>query len=94
MNFEWDKNKEHANIAKHGVDFAEARLAFDDPCAIVLLDESHGGGTELRWWLLGKIGARVLLVRYTQRSPSIIRIIGAGYWSRMEEIYNEKNKTH
>jgi hypothetical protein len=31
VKFEWDAAKEAANIAKHGVNFSEAQLAFSDP---------------------------------------------------------------
>jgi hypothetical protein len=31
MTFEWDENKNLANIEKHGVSFEESKLAFLDP---------------------------------------------------------------
>ncbi len=31
MEFEWDKNKRLANLAKHDIDFLEADLFFDNP---------------------------------------------------------------
>jgi uncharacterized DUF497 family protein len=31
MGFEWDEKKSRANLAKHGIDFHTASLAFDDP---------------------------------------------------------------
>ena len=96
MKFIWDPRKEAANIAKHGISFSDAQRAFDDPQAIVVFDEAHSppGPHELRWWLLGKPGSRVMPVRYTHRPNGIIRIIGAGYWEKGAEIYEEKNRTH
>jgi len=94
MRFIWDTQKEQDNIASHGVDFTEAQQAFADPRALVLFDEAHGGETELRWWLLGKVGARVMLVRYTHRAPGLIRIIGAGYWRKGRDYYENYWKTH
>ena len=96
MKFTWDSRKEATNLTKHGISFSEAQLAFDDPLAVVAFDEAHSprGKHELRWWLLGKVGARVMLVRYTHRSNGIIRIIGAGYWELGAKIYEEKNRTH
>ena len=94
MRFTWDVHKKQANIASHGVDFVEAQKAFDDPRALVVFDGEHGGGTELRWWLLGKVGARVMLVRYTHRSPGVVRIIGAGYWRKGKDYYETYWKTH
>ena len=78
MNFEWDERKNASNIAKHGVSFEEAETAFDDSHAIVAFDPEHSTQMELRWWLLGKVRNRIMLVRYTQRPSGIIRIIGAG----------------
>ena len=50
---------------------------------------------ELRWWLLGKVDARILLVRYTHRPNGIIRLIGAGYWREGRDYYENhwKNQT-
>jgi uncharacterized DUF497 family protein len=41
MAFEWDETKSQANLAKHGIDFHTASLAFDDPFALTMRDESH-----------------------------------------------------
>lgn len=87
MRFVWDAAKERANTARHGVDFTTAQQAFADPRAIVLYDAAHSGLRELRWWLLGRVGARVLLVRYTHRPGGVIRIIGAGYWRNGRDYY-------
>jgi uncharacterized protein len=93
MKFAWDPRKEATNVAKHGVPFSEAEQAFGDPLAVVSFDEVHSprGKSELRWWLLGKVGARVMLVRYTHRPKGVIRIIGAGYWEIGAKIYEEQN---
>ena len=48
MRFEWDATKERANIAKHGVDFREAKLAFTDPNRLVAVDKGpQQGGAAL-----------------------------------------------
>ncbi len=96
MKFTWDARKELSNIAKHGIPFSEAQEAFDDPHAIVAFDEVHSprGNHELRWWLLGKVRHRIMLVRYTHRPRGVIRIIGAGYWENGAKIYEEKNKSY
>ena len=89
MRFSWDSAKERANIEKHAVNFATAQSAFADPRALVLYDHEHSSGTELRWWLLGRVGARVLLVRYTHRPQGVIRLIGAGYWKEGRDYYEK-----
>ena len=87
MRFIWDQAKERANVARHGVDFTEAQQAFADSQALVLFDAAHSDRRELRWWLLGKVGARVLHVRYTHRPGGLIRLIGAGYWREGRDYY-------
>ncbi len=87
MRFAWDRAKERANVARHGVDFTTAQRAFADPKALVLFDEAHSGRRELRWWLLGAVDGRILLVRYTHRPHGVIRLIGAGYWREGRDHY-------
>jgi len=41
MAFEWDERKSRANLAKHGIDFHTASLAFNDPFALTIPDELH-----------------------------------------------------
>jgi len=93
MKFTWDSRKEAANYEKHGITFSKAQRAFEDPAAVIAFDDAHSprGIHELRWWLLGKVGGRVILVRYTHRPDGVIRIIGAGYWAIGEQIYETKN---
>ena len=31
MNFEWDDEKNHMNMSKHGIDFDTAKALWDDP---------------------------------------------------------------
>lgn len=69
MVFSWDPAKERANVARHGVDFTKAQQAFSDERALVLPDSAHSGSRELRWWLLGRVDGRVLLVR-TPTAPA------------------------
>ncbi len=85
MRFQWSLAKERANVAKHGMDFTEAQRAFADAQALVLFDSAHSSGLELRWWLLGRVGSQVLLVRYTRRPAGVIRLIGAGDWKEGRE---------
>ena len=96
MKFTWDSRKEAANLEKHGIAFSAAQHAFHDPKAVVAFDEAHSprGVRELRWWLLGKVDGRIMLVRYTHRPNGVIRIIGAGYWKLGGKIYEEKNRTN
>ena len=58
VRFEWDAGKETENIAKHGVDFREAQLAFFDRERVVLIDRSHGTH-EPRFFCIGHTGRGV-----------------------------------
>ena len=87
--FEWDPDKELANILKHGVDFAEAAEVFDDPLATTIPDESNSS-EERRFATVGQsAGGRVLFVSHTSRGDSI-RIIGARRVTpRERRVYEE-----
>ena len=73
--FEWDEAKATANDAKHGVSFAFATQAFDDPFAIVRNDDTHDYGED-RFILIGLAQDVVLFVAYTEREDRI-RLISA-----------------
>ena len=89
MKFEWDVAKEAANIAKHGVNFSEAQLAFSDSRRVILTDKTHGT-EESRFVCVGHSGRAVLTVRFTYRRGGTIRIIGAAYWRKGRKIYEER----
>ena len=86
--FEWDSAKEADNIEKHGVTFREAILAFTDPNGLVKEDEEHSQ-QERRSFFYGKVGERILTVRFTARGECV-RIIGAGYWRKGKKRYAER----
>jgi uncharacterized DUF497 family protein len=85
MRFEWDERKNHINLEKHGVSFEEAREAFLDSQRKIRFNEKHSGG-ERRFFCFGKVGSRVMTVRFTMRGENI-RIIGAGYWREGRRLY-------
>jgi uncharacterized DUF497 family protein len=74
------------------VDFTTTQQAFADPKAPVLFHQLHSNARELRWWLLGKVGARILLLRYTHRPHGVICLIGAGYWREGRACYQNHQK--
>lgn len=83
--FARDMDKEQANIKKHGVDFMTAALAFKDEERKIYADSLHSEKEE-RYFCLGRVGKKVLTVRFTYREDKI-RIIGAGYWRQGEKYY-------
>jgi hypothetical protein len=83
--FEWDPAKDAENRSKHHVSFEEAQLAFLDPRRVIARDLTHSS-TEDRYYCFGRVGPRIMTVRFTYRGR-MIRIIGAGYWRRGKKIY-------
>ena len=76
MDFEWDAEKEKANIAKHGISFSEAMTVFGDPLELTIADPDHSEG-EYRYISIGLTATyQLLVVSYTERGNRI-RIISA-----------------
>jgi uncharacterized DUF497 family protein len=86
LTFEWDDQKERANIKKHDVSFDEARTAFYDGNAIVFHDPDHSE-EEDRFILLGlSFKPRALVVCHCfRKSESVIRLISARRADQSEE---------
>lgn len=77
MKFEWDQRKAQANIAKHNVSFEEAETVFFDPTAAIFDDEWHST-EERREIIIGYSQRnRLLLVCFTEREGTVIRIISS-----------------
>jgi uncharacterized protein len=75
LEFEWDENKNRLNIAKHGIDFNDAKRVFDGPIYTDEEDEYHFG--EYRFHTLGLLdGLVVLMVIHTDREDRV-RLISA-----------------
>ena len=75
INFEWDTEKNKANIKKHGVAFEMAAKVFLDEKRIERYDAEHSSINESRYKTIGMVG-KVLTVIYTERKTAI-RIISA-----------------
>ena len=87
--FIWDFEKETFNIHKHGIDFVTASKAFKDPKRKIYMDSKHSEREE-RFFCIGKVGDKVLTIRFTYRGGKI-RIFGAGYWRKGERYYEKEN---
>jgi len=88
--FEWDDAKAAANVARHGVSFEAARLAFADVFAIARQDRLQDYGED-RHALLGMVDNRLLHVAYTLREERV-RIISARLAEpRERRRYHEEN---
>ena len=87
--FEWDNLKNQTNLQKHGVDFKEAEKAFMDLDRVIAPDLEHSEKEE-RFFCFGKVGGKILTVRFTYRHEKI-RIFGAAYWRKGKELYEKTN---
>jgi uncharacterized protein len=86
--FIWNVHKEKVNILKHRIDFSMAAASFLDPWRIISNDDKHAH-QEDRFFCIGKVDTRVITVRFTHRNDKI-RIIGAGYWRKGKEYYEDR----
>jgi len=75
MYFEWDENKNRANIRKHGIDFNDAIDIFNHP-VLTMADAREDYGEE-RWLALGWLKSIVGVVVYVERADDALRIISA-----------------
>jgi uncharacterized DUF497 family protein len=84
MIFEWDEEKNKANVKKHGIDFETAAHVFKDNNRIEYYDIAHSV-FEDRYITIGEIDEVliVILVVYTERSDAI-RIISARKATKQE----------
>lgn len=79
--FEYDPDKSAANLAKHGIDFEQAKRLWDD---IDRFEIMAGFVVEPRWLVIGKIAERHWTAVYTMREQCI-RIISVRR-SRANEV--------
>ena len=73
-----------------GLIFFTAEKAFKDPKRKIFMDHKHSE-KELRYFCVGKVGSKVLTVRFIYREGKI-RIIGAGYWRKGVKYYGQNQK--
>ncbi len=81
-NFEWNSDKAHRNIKKHGVTFEQATGVFKDPMALTVYDDKLSSEDEDRWIILGQAyGQHYLVVLHTYRQQNsdavTVRLISA-----------------
>jgi len=88
IRFEWDQNKNLANVKKHKISFEEAKTVFFDERARVIPDPEHSDNEE-RFIILGISNKlKLLIVVHTYReNDEIIRIISARKASKSESKY-------
>ncbi|GBR74519.1 toxin BrnT [Candidatus Termititenax aidoneus] len=88
--FEWDEQKNRANILNRGLDFRFAALIFADDKRLRYIDNRKDYG-ETRYQTIGKVLNEILFVAYTIRGTKL-RIISARKASKKERSdYENEN---
>jgi uncharacterized protein len=77
MIFEWDKNKAHYNLLKHGVSFEEASTVFQDKMSITINDPLHSEDED-----------RFVLIGYSENNRLLV-VVRADRNNRTRIIYEE-----
>ena len=97
MKFEWNEDKILTNIRKHGVNFSEAKLVFNDLNCVFFEDNRFDYG-EIRYIAIGGFYSEFLnknilvTVVYTEREEELIRIISARKANKQERRIYEQQK--
>jgi uncharacterized DUF497 family protein len=88
MDFEWDQTKNYHNIAKHGIDFEDAKHIFEQPI-LVRRDDRRNYGEE-RFIATGAMKDVVVIMTFTLREQRM-RIISARKGNKHErQIYQNQ----
>ena len=84
--FNWDRDKNIANIKKHGIPFKEATTAFLDPGATIIDDVDHSIDED-RYILIGMSKKLKLLTvcHCYRKEGEIVRIISARPATKSEQ---------
>jgi uncharacterized DUF497 family protein len=84
VQYEWDNGKAAENLRKHGVDFADAIAALEDPNRLEEID-TRSEYSEERIQVIGMVRGDVLFVIVTLRGEDSCRIVSARKATRHEQ---------
>jgi uncharacterized protein len=71
IQYDWDGEKQRANLRKHKLDFEDAWQVYEHPKKVTIVDEYP---YEDRFWDLAEVNGRVRLLVYTLRG-GVVRCI-------------------
>jgi len=87
MEFEYDKRKSNSNKKKHGINFEEAQVLWNDRF-LVRIPSRQVTNEEMRFLCIGLIGSNHWTAITTSREPDLTRIISVRRSRKQEvEIY-------
>jgi uncharacterized DUF497 family protein len=72
MKFTWDEAKRQANVAKHGLDFAESESVFRG--AIFTFEDDRFDYGEHRFITIGMFSSTVVVIAHTEQDD-VVRVI-------------------
>lgn len=84
----WDEAKRQANLKKHGLDFADAHLVYENPEKVTVASVRNGETRQLDTAVVEVLGTILALV-YVERNDDV-RIISFRHASRQERRRYEK----
>jgi len=85
----WDESKRKSNLKKHGLDFRDADLVYENPDKCTY-DASRGDEYRLMDVALAVVKGRLLTLIYTERSDEV-RVISFRNASRTERKQYEED---
>ena len=85
MEFEYDPNKSNKNKTKHGIDFEEAQIMWNDPDRLVIPARSDD---EERFAMLSRMNGKIWTAFFTIRNENV-RIISVRRARKNEELLYE-----
>ena len=89
MIFVWDETKRRINLQKHGLDFRDAHLVFNDDAFVI--EDPHDDYGEIRYILQGMLAQHIVIVVFTVPDDETIRIISMRKANKREQIsYGQK----
>lgn len=89
MELIWDEEKRESNLAKHGLDFADAEAVFRG--AVFIFEDKRGAYGEQRFVALGMLREIVVVVVFAETEEELIRIISMRKAIRNEQqVYFER----
>ena len=88
--FAWDKAKRKSNLEKHGLDFKDAHLVYDDPDKLTY-DSSREKERRLLDLAFAVVRGKLLALIYTERGDDV-RVISFRAASREEREQYEEDR--
>jgi len=88
LEFEYDENKSITNKLKHGIDFKEAQILWEDENALIV--PANIIDNEIRYALISKLESKCYVSIFTIRDEKY-RIISVRRCRKKEELNYEEN---